>query len=211
MMAEVTNDSLKKEQTTSSELTKIVPREDISRPKPAKPKAREAEKKKSFGEQIVDNYKNIDYGQIKKRLLFDWLFPEMISTLGDILRMIFSEDGRGSTRGASRKRKDGYVEYSSISDGGSRRKSDPTRQDFRKIRLEFYEREDAEEVLGDLRERLESSNADCIPVRDLYSLADLPTNATMLNWVWYDLEDCRIERYGDNYVLVMPPATQRRR
>ena len=103
----------------------------------------------------------------------------MISTLGDILRMIFSEDGRGSTRGASRKRKDGYVEYSSISDGGSRRKSDPTRQDFRKIRLEFYEREDAEEVLGDLRERLESSNADCIPVRDLYSLADLPTNATM--------------------------------
>ena len=65
--------------------------------------------------------------------------------------------------------------------------------------------------MDDLRERLEGSNVDCVPVRDLYSLADLPTNSTMLNWVWYDLEDCRIDRNGENYILRMPPAEPRRR
>lgn len=215
-MAEVDKETMEKK-FPSNDYTQIKPREEIAKksdnpPAKTKPKAKEVEKKKTFGERIADNFMNIDYEQIKDRLLFDWLFPEIISTLGDILRMIFSQDGRGRSRGSTRRRRDGYTEYSSISDGNSqRRQRDPTRQDFRKIKLEFYEREDAEEVLDDLRERLEGSNVDYVPVRDLYSLADLPTNATMLNWVWYDLEDCRIERLGDNYVLRMPPAEQRRR
>ena len=216
-MAEVDKEAMEKK-FPSNDYTKIKPREEIARKndKPEKSKlkgkVREPENKKTFGERIADNFMNIDYEQIKDRLLFDWLFPEIISTLGDILRMIFSQDGRGRSRSSARKRRDGYTEYSSISDGSSsRNRRDPTRQDFRKIRLEFYEREDAEEVLDDLRERLEGSSVDFIPVRDLYSLADLPTNSTMLNWVWYDLEDCHIERNGDNYVLRMPPAEQRRR
>lgn len=201
-------------------LTQIRPREEVGRqldptksgqPKPDKSKMKSGvvNKKPTFGERIANNFMNIDYNAIKDRFLFDVLFPEVISALGDVLRAIFSQDGKGTVR---RKKRDGYTEYSSISDGNSKRKEhDLTRQDFRKIKLEFYEREDAEEVLDDLRERLEGSNVDFVPVRDLYSLADLPTNATMLNWVWYDLEDCRIERNGENYILRMPPAEPRRR
>jgi len=164
-------------------------------------------KKKTFGERIADNFMNIDYDQIKDRLLFDWLFPEIIATLGDILRMIFSQDGRGRTRTSARRKRDGYTSYGSAYDERRERENrDPTRQNFRKIRLEFYEKEDAEEVLDDLRESLEESNADYITVRELYSLADLPTNNTMLKWGWRDLEDCYIERNGENYVLHMPPA-----
>ena len=83
---------------------------------------------------------------------------------------------------------------------------DQTRQNFRKIRLEFQDRDDAMAVREDLCEMLETSPTKYVTVRDLYSLADLPTSHEMLNWVWYDLEDCRIERSGDNYILRMPPA-----
>lgn len=198
--------------------TQIKPKEEVGKalepakkqvPDKSKMKSGVVNKKPTFGERIANNFMNIDYEAIKDRFLFDVLFPEMISALGDVLRSIFSQDGKGTVR---RRRKDGYTEYSSISDGNSRRREkDITRQDFRKIKLEFYEREDAEEVLDDIRERLESSSVDYIPVRDLYSLADLPTNSAMLNWVWYDLEDCRIERNGENYVLRMPPAEPRNR
>ena len=86
---------------------------------------------------------------------------------------------------------------------------DPTRQDFRKIKLEFCDREDAVEVLDDLREELESSKDGYVPVRSLYYLVDLPRNAEMIKWVWYDLDDCRIYREGDYYILKMPPAERR--
>lgn len=80
------------------------------------------------------------------------------------------------------------------------------RQDFRKIRLIFNDREDAMEVLDDLREELEENKDYCVSVRTLYRLADLPTNNVMLKWGWYDLEDCSITREADHYILKMPPA-----
>lgn len=204
-MAEVNKDDITK---PTNSLAEIRPREAIANTQnaPKKPKAKEAEKEETFGDRIVKNAKNIDYKRMGDDLLYDWLFPEIISKLGDILRAIFSKDGRVVTRG-SRKR-GSYTSYNSIYDEkrGDRDRRDPTRQDFRKIRLEFYEREDAVQVLDDLRERLEGSNVDYVTVRELYSLADLPTNAAQLGWGWYDLEDCYIERLGDNFVLRMPPA-----
>lgn len=81
------------------------------------------------------------------------------------------------------------------------------RQDFRKIRLYFQTRVDAQEVLDDLEESLEASKKGYVPVRYLYQLADSPTTSEMEDWVWYDLEDCHIERVNDDYyILHMPPA-----
>ena len=216
-MAEVDKEKLK-EQFPSNNYTQIKPKEEVGKalepakkevPDKSKMKSGVVNKKPTFGERIANNFMNIDYEAIKDRFLFDVLFPEMISALGDVLRAIFSQDGRGTVR---RKRKDGYTEYSSISDGSSRRREkDITRQDFRKIKLEFYERDDAIEVLDDLREMLAESSSGYVYVRDLYSLADLPTNSAMLNWVWYDLENCRVEPNGGNYVLCLPPAEPRNR
>ena len=216
-MAEVDKEKLK-EQFPSNNYTQIKPKEEVGKalepakkavPEKSKMKSGVVDKKPTFGERIANNFMNIDYEAIKDRFLFDVLFPEMISALGDVLRSIFSQDGKGTVR---RKRKDGYTEYSSISDGNSRRREkDITRQDFRKIKLEFYERDDAIEVLDDLREMLAESSSGYVYVRDLYSLADLPTNSAMLNWVWYDLENCRVEPNGGNYVLCLPPAEPRNR
>ena len=201
-----------------AEETRIRSKEEIDRElsesgqKSLKPKVREVPREKTFGERIADNFMNIDYDRIKDRLLFDWLFPEIISTLGDILRMIFSKDGTGRSRGGSR-RPDGSRGYGSAFDDRKleRENRDPTRQDFRKIKLEFYDLEVAKNVRDELCEKLAISKNGYIPVRDLYSEADLPTYSTMLNWVWFDLDDIRIERWGENYIMIMPPAEPRPR
>ena len=83
------------------------------------------------------------------------------------------------------------------------------RQGFRKIRLIFDSRKDAMKVLDDLREELEASEDYYVSVRTLYRLADLPTSNVMLNWGWYDLEDCSIAQEGDYYILTMPPVERR--
>jgi len=95
-----------------------------------------------------------------------------------------------------------YNPYTSVS---------PDLQDFRRIQLTFDSREDAEELLDDLREELEIAKDYYVSVRTLYSLADLPTNVVMLNWGWYDLEDCEITREAEHYILKMPPAERIRK
>lgn len=206
-MAEVNKDDLKK---PAGSLAEIKPREAIATPgnSPRKAKARvpEEDHEETFGDRIVKNARSINYRKMGDDLLYDWLFPEIISKIGDILRMIFSKDGKITNRNAKTK---GYTSYNSIYDEKNRDRDgrDPTRQNFRKIRLEFYNRQDALDVLDDLRESLERSSNGYVSVRELYSLSDLPTNPTMYNWVWYDLEDCSIERLGDHYILIMPPAT----
>lgn len=86
------------------------------------------------------------------------------------------------------------------------KKSDLRHQKYKGIRLEFQKRDDAQDTMIELKEMLESSDKGYVSVRDLYSLAEMPTNPEMNKWVWYDLEDSTIERSGDNYVLKMPPA-----
>lgn len=166
----------------------------------------------TIGDQIVDNVKNLDKGKIRKRLVFDWLFPEIIATIDDILRMILLGNNNAGKR---RRDKNGYTHYSTginDDDRGRNREdlrkeeNDPTRQNFRRIRLEFYNREDAEDVIADLREELEENTAGFVTVKELYSLAELPTYSTMYKWGWFDLEEATIERVGDNYVLEMPRA-----
>ena len=111
------------------------------------------------------------------------------------------KDKREDKRGYAFYRRNDYASVCN-----EKRCRDLPRQEFRNIRMEFKDCEDAKEVLDDLRERLEESKDGYVTVRDLYSLADLPTNAAQLGWGWYDLENCFVERYGENYILRMPPA-----
>ena len=205
------------ERFPSNNYTQIKPREELIKKDDKQPegkqkrKIRAKEQKKSFGERIADNFLNMDHEQIRDRLLFDWLFPEIIATIDDILRMIFFGDRNG---GGGRRRRDrdsrGYTSYNSIYDERRREKErdmpDPTRQNFKRIRLEYFSREDAEDVLDEIRECLAESSTGWVTVKELYSCSDLPTNSTMWKWGWNDLEDCMITRKGDLYVLEMPRA-----
>lgn len=216
-MSEEQTKSLK-EQFPSNNYTQIKPREEVSKAlakpeatnkQPVKRKGKVKEERKSFGERIADNFLNMDLEGVRDRLIFDWLLPEVVSTVDDFLRMIFFGDRGGGRRSRDRDKRGGTY-YNSIYDEKRRERDreerDPTRQNFKRIRLEFYEREDAEDVLDDLRESLAESRSGWVAVKELYSLADLPTNSTMYKWGWNDLEDCMISRKGDNYILEMPRA-----
>lgn len=197
----------------SNNYTDIKPKESFAPPAEApKKKIKAKEKKRTFGERIAENFLNLDREQIRDRLLFDWLFPEIIATFDDILRMIFFGDRNGGPR-SSRRGERGRSGYNSIYDERrrERERDDPTRQNFRHIKLVFYSREDAEEVLDDLRESLEESSGGFVTVKELYSLADMPTNYAMTSWGWFDLEDCIITRDRDDWILEMPKAEVVRR
>ena len=205
------------ERFPSNNYTQIKPREEIAKKDDKqqelkqKKKIHAKEQKRTFGERIADNFLNMDHDHIRDRLLFDWLFPEIIATIDDILRMIFFGDrnGGGGRRSRDRDRR-GYTSYNSIYDERRRERDrdlpDPTRQNFRRIRLEFSDRDEAEELLDDIREALEESDSGWVTVKEFYSLAELPTNSTMYKWGWTDLEDCMITRKGNRYVLEMPRA-----
>ena len=204
------------ERFPSNNYTQIKPREEIAKKddKPKK-KATAREQKRTLGERIADNFLNMDHEQIRDRLLFDWLFPEIIATIDDILRMIFFGDRNG---GGSRRRRDrdrdsrGYTSYNSIYDERRRdRERDapsPIHRNFKRIRMEFFDREEAEEVRDDLREAIEESSSGWVTVKELYSHENvqMPTDSTMYKWGWRDLEECPITRKGEMYVLEMPPA-----
>lgn len=210
-MAEVEISREPKERLPGNAYTQIKPKE----PSPGKAlvatdkkKIKAKEKKRTFGERIAENFLNLDHDQIRDRLLFDWLFPEIIATIDDVLRMIFFGDRNGG--GRPRRGERGRSGYNSIYDERKRERererTDPTRQNFKRIRLVFYTREDAEEVLDELRESLEESSGGYVTVKELYSLTEMPTNYAMNKWGWYDLEDAMITRERDDYILEMPRA-----
>lgn len=197
----------------SNNYTDIKPKESINVPAESpKKKIKAKEKKRTFGERIAENFLNLDREQIRDRLLFDWLFPEIIATFDDILRMIFFGDRNDGSR-SSRRGERGRSSYNSIYDERrrERERDDPTRQNFRHIKLIFDTREDAEEILDELRESLEESSGGFVTVKELYSLADMPTNYAMNSWGWFDLEDCIITRDRNEWVLEMPKAEVVRR
>lgn len=195
----------------SNNYTDIKPKESIKSPPANNEKKGKIKgiKKQTFGERIAENFLNLDREQIRDHLLFDWLFPEIISTFDSILRMIFFGDRNGGPKSARQNGRFGS-RYSSAFDESrrERERTDLTRQNFKHIRLEFYNEKDAIKVLDDLRESLEESSGGYVTVKELYShkYLELPTNYTMGNWGWYDLEDCVISYDGESYVLEMPKA-----
>lgn len=177
---------------------------------PAKRKARVT--KRTVGERIVDNFMSIDKEEIREHLIFDWLFPEIISMIESFLRSVLSNNGKPMVFTKSKRERDGrtYTAYDAISSikRQEKDKAMPTRQDFRRIRLTFYERDDAMGVRDDMMEDLAQSSGQFVTVKDLFShpMVELPTDSTMYKWGWYDLEDAIVTRYGDDWVLEMPKA-----
>ena len=106
-----------------------------------------------------------------------------------------------SERRKYRNKTNGYTRYNDVYNA----RSDSSRQNFRKIRLVFYTKENAQDVLVDIREKIATTGL--ATVKDLYEASDMPTNPTMSNWFWDDVEDAHIEPAGNNYyTLCMPPA-----
>ena len=72
------------------------------------------------------------------------------------------------------------------------------------IRISFRTKEEADEVLDEMLERVEEYG--CATVKDLYELVDLPVNYTMYKYCWKNLDGAKVEECAGYCVLSMPPA-----
>ncbi len=173
-----------------------------------KPIAQAKEKKRTFGQKFADRFLSITKDEIQNRLIDEWLFPGICNAIEDLVHFILFQDR--IRPGSRRDRDDGRmrrIDYNGRYDE-SRREPYLNRR-TRQPELVFDTRDEANEVLETLYEYLDDYRK--VTVKDLYTLADMPTDFTMTNWGWYDLSDAIVLRCDEGFLLRMPKIQEIRR
>lgn len=168
------------------------------------------EKKKTFGRRVLDSFFTVTKEEIQNRFIDELLIPGIKHSLEDFVHFILFQDrlrpsrrrDRDDDRGGLRR-----IDYSG-------RYSDEVRDSFisrraKQPELVFDTRDEAEEVLQTMFEYLDDYKR--VTVKDLYTLADMPTNYTMTDWGWYDLSDAVVLRCEEGFLLQMPKVRDIRR
>ena len=161
-------------------------------------------KKKTIGERIADAFIATDSKDIKEYFLFDVLIPGLKRGVEDFIHMLLYNDKKAGrvtrSRGESRIRR---VEYNSLYD---RRRDDDemlsSRIRSQKKDLIFETREDAEEVLDMVADRIEDSGF--ATLKYLNAISGMPTDWTQSNWGWRSAAGASIVQGRGGYVLKMP-------
>lgn len=167
-----------------------------------KPLVKGREKKKSFAKRFAESFFIITKEDIEEKLLTEWLVPGIKNMIEDAVHMVLFG---GKSRAGYRKDENGnrlrVVSYDkAYDDNRSRGVISPRRN--RKPELIFDTRDDADTVLETLFEYLEDYHR--VTVKDLYTLADMPTDYTMNDWGWYDLSSAKVIRVEEGFLLDMP-------
>lgn len=173
------------------------------------PIAKGKEKKKSLGERLTDSFLAANGEDIKERVIFDWVIPGIKNILEDIVHMLLFGDkpdpritrSRGESR-ISQVRYDKYYD--------DRRKKDEyiPQKKSRNPELIFGTRSDAEDVLTRMFDLLNDYGR--VTVKDLYSLADMPTDYAMSNWGWRDLTGSSVVEVRGGYLIKFPRSEELR-
>lgn len=180
--------------------------------KPEKPKRHGVEKPMTFGERIVDNFSSISYKEWGNHLMLDWFFPEVIRTVDGFLKQVFFGDKNARILNRSGSTSDRASMYHNVIPSVTEafKRTTAGKRNFRHVQIYFPNEEEAIGALDDIRESLAMNTTDdpVVTVRELYSIANLPTDNTMNRWGWRDLEDVNLIEYGANgeYMIEMPPA-----
>ena len=148
-----------------------------------------------------------DMESIKSYILMDVLIPTIKRAISDIvcngINMLLGENSRTKNGPQGTK-----VSYRSYYDQQN------YRQDYARPRAQspysyddivFSSRGDAEEVLSRMEELLD--HFDVVSVADLFDMAGVSCNYTDNKYGWTNLQDARVERVYDGYVIRLPRAT----
>lgn len=167
------------------------------------------EKKKSIGQRFIESFLSVTKEEVQTRLVDEWLIPGVKHALEDLVHFILFQDrlrpgGRRSRDGDGLRR----IDYSGKYDDRDRESSYISRRS-RQPEIVFNTREEAEEVLEALFSYLDDYRK--VTVKDLYSLADMPTSYTMTYWGWYDLSEAIVVRCEEGFLLKMPKIQEIRR
>lgn len=173
------------------------------------PVAKGKEKKKSIGERLTDSFLAANGEDIKERVIFDWVIPGIKNILEDIVHMLLFGDKPDSritrSRGESRI---SQVRYDKYYDKRRERDEYIPQKKSRNPELIFGTRADAEDVLTRMFDLL--SEYGRVTVKDLYSLADMPTDFAMSNWGWRDLTGSSVVEVRGGYLIKFPRSEELR-
>lgn len=159
-------------------------------------------KKKTGASKFAENFLSEDVSNVKSYVVQDVLIPAAKKLLSDIVTnsidmILYGESGR------NRKRTNAdYVSYRSYSDSKSRPAEPRARETYRYDELIFETRGDAERVLTEMEDILETYGM--VSVSDLYEAAGTASKYTDNYFGWRDLRHADVQRVYDGYVIKLP-------
>lgn len=183
----------------------VMSRSNPDEREPSKPQQAVAtgrEKKKSFVKRFAESFFVITKDDIEDKLLNEWLVPSIKNMIEDAVHMFLFGGRSRSRRRDSDDNRLRVVSYDKAYDDSRSRPSSSSARRNRKPELVFDTREDAQRVYDAMYDYLDRYSR--VPVKELYSLANMPTDFTMNDWGWFDLSDMSIVRVEEGYLLDMP-------
>ncbi len=170
--------------------------------------------KKPLGQKFKEAFISEDTSDVKSYIFLDVIIPTIKNTILDVGEMILF----GGTSGRSRR--GGYysedrdrVSYRAYYKSDGRRPSRRSRReeeryekddkvDYRNIVLR--NRMDAEEVVNELRRRIDQYNQ--ATIADLFDLIDISSNYVDNNWGWSNPNEIGIRRVSSGYLIDVAEA-----
>lgn len=218
-MAEVNLDDLEpnshkyKEEKKIEMAEKTLTREPPQKLKPVVKKGDVVQTKESLGHKFKSIFVQEDVGTVKRYVMDDVLWPGVKNLILDCLSMFFFKEAYDGRRGRHHRYDDDddYIPYSSYYAGGRKKKKKKKKDydddedystDYRNIVLKH--KEDAEEVVGELRRRIKKYER--ASVADLFDLIEISGKYTDNNWGWTDPDDIGIRRVSNGYLIDVAEA-----
>lgn len=167
-------------------------------------------KKKSDVRKLADAFISDEAANVKSYVLLDVIIPTIKETIVDIIKDSVEMIFLGGTGRSNKKRSGGssasYVSYRNFSDRDRRdnRRDEPgPRSRFDLDSITFASRADAEEVLEQMRDVIDTYKT--VRVGDLYDLIDQTAPYTAHDYGWTSLRNAYVERVrGGGYMLKLP-------
>lgn len=162
-------------------------------------------KKKTIGEKIADAFIATDGKDIKDYFLFDVLVPGLKRGIEDLIHMLLYNDKKGGrvarSRGESTVRRVGYNSIYSDRRDNEAALTSQMRSGYSD--LTYDTREDAEEILSMIDDRIE--DAGFATLKYLNSISGMPSDFTQSNWGWRSTAGTKIYQVrSGRWLLKMP-------
>lgn len=184
--------------------------------KPVVKKGNVVSTKKPLGQKFKDSFMGEDAKEVKEYLFFDIVIPGIKNAFMSTLNMLlfgepYYDRNRNDRRYRDRSSVYSYNDIYRNSRDSDRRKTrrdknkyyeEDDRIDYRHIVLN--ERDDAEEVIFQMRERIRK--AGYVTIAELFDLVDIPGNFNDNNWGWDDERDITLRRISSGYLINVAEA-----
>lgn len=184
--------------------------------KPLDKKGSIVSSKKTLGRKIAESFVEEDVEDIKEYIIFDKIIPGLKNLILDALEMRFF--GMASGRRTSYNNRsilggskfDYRGQYRGDSNRSSSRSRDrDTRDDSKSSKVDYKRiildnREDAEELVEVLRERIKITGS--ASIADLFNLLGIASEYTDNDWGWEYADEINWKRISNGYLIVVPTA-----